>query len=166
MEQERRISLAGLNMKIKADRIDRLESGGEMIIDYKTGRTSTNDWFGERPNEPQLPLYAVTSEHEITALAFATLRPGELALKGVSRDQGIARDIKPGEVDWYVQQGLWRNELTRLGENFRRGRAEVYPKDAYTRNSLACTYCNLGPLCRINELSQAGLDEIGGERDE
>lgn len=162
VEQERRVALAGLNMTIKADRIDRLDAGGEMIIDYKTGRTSTNDWFGERPNEPQLPLYAVTSEQQVTALAFATLRPGELALKGVSRDEGIAKGIKPGEVDWTVQQGWWRDELNRLGENFRRGRAEVDPKDAYTQNSRACTYCDLGPLCRINELAGSELDEIGG----
>jgi ATP-dependent helicase/nuclease subunit B len=162
LEQERQVTLAGLNMKVKADRIDRLESAGEMIIDYKTGRTSTNDWFGERPNEPQLPLYAVTSEQEVTALAFATLRPGEMALKGVSRDEGIAKGIKPGEVDWYVQQGLWRDELNRLGENFRHGHAEVDPKDAYTHNSQACTYCDLGPLCRINELSGSALDTIGG----
>ena len=162
LEQERRVTLAGLQMTVKADRIDRLESGGEMIVDYKTGRPSTNDWFGERPNEPQLPLYAVTSEQEVTALAFATLRPGELALKGVSRDAGIAKGIRPGEVDWYVQLGLWRDELNRLGGDFRHGHAEVDPKGAYTRNSQACTYCDLGPLCRINELSGSALDTIGG----
>ena len=162
LEQARQVELAGLQLTVKADRIDRLETGGEMIIDYKTGRPSTNDWFGERPNEPQLPLYAITSEDEVTALAFATLRPGELALKGVSRDPDIAKGIQPGEVDWYAQQTLWREELTRLGEAFRRGRAEVDPKDAYTQNSLACSYCDLGPLCRINELSSAGLDELGG----
>jgi ATP-dependent helicase/nuclease subunit B len=163
IEQERRISFAGLEMAVKADRIDRLDSGGEMIIDYKTGRTSVNDWFGERLNEPQLPLYAVTSDQQVTAIAFATLRPGDVALKGVSRDNDIAKGIKPGEVDWYAQQGLWRDELTRLGENFRRGHAEVDPKDAYTQNSKACAYCDLGPLCRINELTGSGLDVEGGE---
>ncbi len=167
VEQARQVVVAGLNMSIKADRIDRLTTGGELIIDYKTGRSSPNDWFGERPNEPQLPLYAVTSERQVTALAFATLRPGELALKGVSRDTGVAKDIKPGAVDWSVQQGLWRDELNRLGDNFRRGRAEVDPKDAYTHNSRACSYCDLGPLCRINELAASELDEIGmGDEDE
>jgi len=163
VEQQRQVTLAGLEMKVKADRIDQLESGGQMIIDYKTGKTSVNDWFGARPNEPQLPLYAVTSDQEVTALAFATLRTGEVALKGVSRDKDIARGIKPGEVDWYVQQGLWLDELNRLGENFRQGQAEVDPKDAFSHSSKACMFCELGPLCRINELNIAGLDEEGGD---
>lgn len=166
VEQEREISLAGLQMKVKADRIDQLESGGEMIIDYKTGKTSVNDWFGERPNEPQLPLYAISSDQEVTALAFATLRTGDVALKGVSRDKAIAKGIKPGEVDWHVQQGLWRDELNRLGENFRHGNAEVDPKDVFSHSSKACMYCDLGPLCRINELSGDSLNELGGDGDE
>jgi len=166
LEQQRQVTLAGLAMTVKADRIDRLESGGEMIIDYKTGKASVNDWFGERPNEPQLPLYAATSDQEVTALAFATLRTGDAALKGVSRDKGIAKGIKPGEVDWYVQQGLWRDELNRLGENFRQGQAEVDPKDAFSHSSKACMYCDLGPLCRINELAVSSLDELGGDGDE
>ncbi len=159
VEKAREVSLAGLEMKIKADRIDRLESGGEMIIDYKTGKASVSDWFGERPNEPQLPMYAMTADQEVTALAFATLRTGELALKGVSRDKDVAKDIKPGEVDWYAQQKLWRDELNCLGENFRHGHAEVNPKDAFRHNSKACMYCDLGPLCRINELSGLAVEE-------
>ncbi len=166
LEQQRQVSLAGLEMTVKADRIDRLESGGEMIIDYKTGKASINDWFGERPNEPQLPLYAVTSDQEVTALAFATLRTGDVALKGVSRDKDIAKGIKPGEVDWFVQQGLWSDELNRLGENFRQGQAEVDPKDAFSHSSKACMYCDLGPLCRINELAVSSLDELGADGDE
>ncbi len=166
VEQQRQVTLAGLEMKVKADRIDQLESGGQMIIDYKTGKTSVNDWFGTRPNEPQLPLYAATSDQEVTALAFATLRTGDVALKGVSRDKNIAKGIKPGEVDWYVQQGLWLDELNRLGENFRQGQAEVDPKDAFSHSSKACMFCDLGPLCRINELNIASLDEEGVDGDE
>src|SRR5207248_10431101 len=65
-----------LHLKVRMDRIDRGESG-LTIIDYKTGKTRTADWDGDRPDAPQLPLYAViASEAEpVAEIAFARIRP-------------------------------------------------------------------------------------------
>src|SRR5688572_3695233 len=62
VEQERELEVAGLVFKGRIDRMDKLADGTHAVIDYKTGRTVTpKDWKGPRPDDPQLPLYAVTA---------------------------------------------------------------------------------------------------------
>ncbi len=58
-ETQLSIDLSGLKLQLKIDRIDRLNDGSIMLIDYKTGLTHLKSWFGDRPQQPQLPLYAV-----------------------------------------------------------------------------------------------------------
>ncbi len=159
LEAEQLFAIGGIEVKMKADRIDRLASGGEMIIDYKTGKTSVNDWFGERLNEPQLPLYALAQGHAAEAITFAALRPERCAFQGVSKDENVAKGISQSKIDWGVQQGIWRDALTNLAQEFRQGRAVVEPKEG----AKTCTYCDLGPLCRINELNGLGLAEVESE---
>ncbi len=159
LEAEQLFAIGGIEVKMKVDRIDRLASGGEMIIDYKTGKTSVNDWFGERPNEPQLPLYALAQGHAAEAITFASLRPERCAFQGVSKDEAVAKGISQSKIDWGVQQGIWRDALTTLAKEFRQGRAVVDPKEG----NKSCQFCDLGPLCRINELKGAALDEVESE---
>jgi probable DNA repair protein len=159
LEAEQLFAIGGVEVRMKADRIDRLESGGEMIIDYKTGKTSVNDWFGERPNEPQLPLYALAQGGSVAAITFASLRPERCTFQGVSRDEGVAKGISQSKIDWGVQQGVWRDALTNLAKEFRQGRAVVDPKEG----NKTCQFCDLGPLCRINELKGEAPDEVEGE---
>ena len=47
--------ISGIEISFKLDRLDRLDDGRKVIIDYKTGKASVNDWFNSRPDEPQLP---------------------------------------------------------------------------------------------------------------
>ncbi len=156
-EEKRRVEIGGLNVDIKADRIDRIDNdGGEMIIDYKTGIRKAKAWFGPRPDEPQLPLYAVTHKRPVIALAFATLRPDGCSLEGVSTSVEVAKGIVDiGEkkesqaMDWNEQMEQWHETLTSLANDFRNGRAEVDPKNRTT----SCTYCGLSGLCRIDEIS-------------
>ena len=61
-EARRRVTVGGIDLSIRADRMDRLENGDSVVLDYKTGECSASDWFGSRPNDPQLPIYAVTAE--------------------------------------------------------------------------------------------------------
>src|SRR5437879_4119069 len=79
-EEKRPIVFSGVTFDARIDRMDRLESGGHAIVDYKTGggNLTAKRWQGERPDEPQLPLYAVSAKEEITAVAFARFRPGDM----------------------------------------------------------------------------------------
>lgn len=136
-EEPRTVEMGGVRVRLQVDRVDRLESGGVAIIDYKTGAHGPKEWEGERPDQPQLPLYAVTDARRIAAVLFAQVAAGELKFKGVTEDAAPLMEKLEG----------WRAALTRLGEEFARGEAAVTPK----RPAKSCRYCALDALCRITD---------------
>ena len=160
-EQRYRLKAGGIEVNLFIDRIDALDDGRLVLIDYKTGNVSPAQWFGERPDEPQLPLYSMAVEGEIAAVGFAQIRAGEIRFKGVSAEEGLLPDVRSWEKlgqtkhedSWQQVLANWRAGIERLGESFRRGEAEVDPK----RYPGSCEYCDLTALCRINE--QSLLDE-------
>jgi probable DNA repair protein len=160
-ERSEATHVAGLPVTLRPDRIDRLADGGIFLVDYKTGHCEPRDWFGERPDEPQLPVYALAMDESgdarVVGLAFGALRPGELGYRGL----GAADDLAPGvdsieksklqgvreAADWEAHKKLWRARLTRLAEAYLEGDARVDPKSPGS----TCRYCRLQPLCRVNE---------------
>ena len=165
-EQERIFKIEGLRIQTRLDRVDKLPDGSLVIIDYKTGKVKIASWMDERPDEPQLPLYAIIEEGHISAVVFGQIRRGEMKFVGLAEDPGGDKDKenKSGipEVktlskssiskDFESWQGLfdfWDQNLTKLAKNFRDGDARV---DPYKSNT--CDYCDLGSFCRINELAQ------------
>ncbi len=151
-EAQQTVEIGGLRLHVKLDRVDALESGGRMILDYKTGQASPSEWDGERPAAPQLPLYAVTTD-DVRAIAFARLRAGEVGL--LARGEGL-EPARGDERDWPRVMVDWRRVLEGLAADFRAGRAAVDP-----RKPGVCTHCPLGMLCRIHE--QAGMAFALGE---
>ncbi len=123
---------AGLRFEARADRIDRMADGSTVIVDYKTGLVSKKSWEGERPEEPQLPIYAVTADPTPAAVAFAQVRRGDC--------QWVAA---PAQVD------EWGAVIEKLAQELRDGRAAVDPKDG----GKPCEYCHLQTLCRIAEVT-------------
>jgi ATP-dependent helicase/nuclease subunit B len=150
IEAERLIAIGGLRVNVRADRVDALPDGREIILDYKTGQLKSNAWEGERPDEPQLPLYCVTNERTIAGAAFAVIRVGELRFRGLTSSDVNLPSLKKMSIDPalpFDRQLLeWRRELEHLAENFRAGKAEVDPKKG------ACENCGLRALCRIREI--------------
>src|SRR5205814_9816260 len=76
IEEKRTLSVAGLEFSSRIDRMDRLleGEGGHVLIDYKTGyRVTPKDWAPPRPDDPQLPLYAVAAPEALSAVAFSKL---------------------------------------------------------------------------------------------
>ncbi len=147
-EQPREVEVGGLKLAIKADRLDRYADGTHAILDYKTSdKQGVNDWEGDRPNAPQLMLYAVKSEHEISSLEFAVLVPGSTYLDGYQGQE--------------LQQHLphWTEVVEHLGASFFRGDAAVDPKYGVK----SCEFCQLHSLCRIAEVRalDAPEDEAG-----
>jgi probable DNA repair protein len=148
-EQERLVTIGGLQVRTRADRIDQLTSGREIILDYKTGLVKTAGWDGDRPDEPQLPLYCATSERPIAGAAFVLIRAGELGFKGITEAGVALPDLRKMSVDRDISFdeliAQWKRVLERLAANFLAGQAHVDPKHD------ACDFCGLRALCRIRE---------------
>lgn len=133
-ERVLRCDFAGLRFQIKPDRIDRVEAGGTVIIDYKSGSISPKKWDGARPDEPQLPIYAVAADPTPSEVAFAQVRRGEC--------KWIAAPVPMED---------WRRVIEALAQELRDGLASVTPKD----DGEPCEYCHLHTLCRVAEVSNA-----------
>lgn len=157
-EKDQTASYGGLTIRIVPDRVDELEGGARVVIDYKTGTPKLDQWFGDRPDEPQLPIYAL-AQNNVAAVAFAQLRKDDARFLGIAAEAGLAPDVEPvtdiNEAaalgSWKALLAEWRRVIDALGEAFRTGDARVAPKDG----TKTCEYCDVGPLCRIRELEEA-----------
>ncbi len=157
LEQKHTVSLEGLQVNLRTDRIDVLADGRLVILDYKTGKVNIKDWEGERPDNPQLPLYAVSRESDpsttlragVAAIAFACLKQGEYRFAGLAADDGLLPGVTtdPATPFWGDKLQEWKTVLKRLAREFLDGRAAVDPK-----NSQTCRYCDLHTFCRIYEV--------------
>ncbi|TAK78788.1 MAG: hypothetical protein EPO11_00895, partial [Gammaproteobacteria bacterium] len=154
-EKAAQITLNQLSLSIRIDRIDELPDGKKLIIDYKTGKNNEiSSWLGERPEEPQLPLYSLLDPHNTVGITFAQIAPGEHGFKGISRYSldiagiKLVSEIKKiTALSWEEQLTQWKTILTQLSNDFCQGIAKVDPKDMVK----TCLWCTLKPLCRINE---------------
>src|SRR5882724_835689 len=158
-EEKRKLAVAGLELNGRIDRMDKLESGGHALIDYKTGRPTPNEWLGERPDDPQLPLYALSAREDIAAVAFAKLKTGEMRYMGFSKGRNVIPEVRQAK-DWDGLVEGWKKELEALGSGFASGDARVDPKKLLQ----TCRYCDLQTLCRVYERVNALTDE--GEESE
>lgn len=159
-EQKHTVELAGLRIGCTVDRIDEIE-GQLLVIDYKTSKNlRTGSWFGQRPESPQLPLYAVAAVPDASAIAFFQVLSTTARLLGVGRelDKGISPpsglDESHGEDPaalWGQQQREWTRQLSSLASDLAAGVAAVNPRAEDT-----CRNCHLQPACRVHWLPTDG----------
>lgn len=148
-EQQHQIELGGLQLSVKIDRVDQLEDGRKVVIDYKSGAVSRSEWSGERPTAPQLPLYALLLE-QVAAVLYGQVRADEVGYQGEQMDAAVMEGAVKGKrvvvnEAWAQQLQLWRSALTSLAEEFRQGVVDVAP----LYGPASCQYCGLQPLCRV-----------------
>jgi len=154
-EKKRVVNVEGLEIKIRIDRIDRLENQSEILIDYKTGEVSINDWFGERPKDPQLPLYCVTEEKKPSGIVFGVIRPNAIKYQGLVEEADLLPGVKTPEraeamgcaASFAEQCDAWKDSIALLAREFMQGVARVEPIEGEN----TCRTCSLKPLCRVNQ---------------
>ena len=151
LEKTEQLTVSNLEVTVKADRIDRVEGGHTVIVDYKTGQKNRKAWEGDRPDDPQLPLYAVKHKDSVDGILFGVVKKGDSSLKGEVDDAvDIMQNSKSKTIakiaDWPTHVEKWEAVLTTLATDFSLGVAKVDPK-----NASSCDYCELTPFCRRKE---------------
>ena len=167
-EANRAVTIAGLTINLRLDRVDRLHDDSHLVIDYKTGSVDPRSWDLPRPDDVQLPLYKLFGVEPLQpslfdtvgggpargGLVFARVRTGDTCFAGrvANPQSNIDPDLKGNNA--LVKRKLtaqdeseWKTYLEHLTANFIHGRAEVDPRD-YPRT---CEYCGLQSICRIQE---------------
>jgi RecB family exonuclease len=153
----RDVRIGPLRLNVRVDRVD-IGQDGDIIIDYKTGVAKPGDWLSERPDAPQLPLYAVLSDAvQLEAIAFAQVRAGkDMGLQGFATNEASGiRMPKQRPASLEEQMDKWRQVLTSLAEDFSNGDARVRPKSF----PLTCAHCAQRLLCRVDAASFEAADE-------
>jgi ATP-dependent helicase/nuclease subunit B len=138
-------SIGGQTLRLRIDRIDRLDDGQFILIDYKSGATQPSGWLDEAVTEPQLPLYVCAMDNANQnndsidkppmAIAFARLKAGDLAYEGIGPEEGAALDIQGVKNlaakrnhdidDWASLAEHWQQRLTLAINEIAAGNAAV-----------------------------------------
>jgi ATP-dependent helicase/nuclease subunit B len=150
---------AGLDFKVRIDRMDRLSDGARVLIDYKTGM-ATADWRGDRPDNPQLPIYALLHPQALAAVAYGRVNAGECGFiaeaerPDIFKPRGQKSPLE-GRSSLAALIEVWSLRIEKLAADFAAGRAAVAP------TLHACASCRLHGLCRV----PAALEDAGDPHD-
>ena len=142
------VHVGPLRLRVRIDRVDLVE-GGELLIDYKTGDAKPNAWLTERPDEPQLPLYATLRDpKQLKGIAFGIVRTGEgMDMTGYSTSPHLLpHPSKMPTPSLEAQVEDWKRVLVSLATDFHSGNATVDPK----KYPMTCKHCAQRILCRLN----------------
>ena len=122
-EQKKQLSLGELSISLIMDRLDTVEDE-TLVIDYKTGSVKSDVWLGDRPEDPQLPLYILASNPQPQGCAFASLKGNEQKFIGISNNHMI-KGIKVAD-NWDLQLQDWQQSIDNLAQEFIQGKALLH----------------------------------------
>ena len=156
----------GLQLEVKADRIDRLESGDAVIIDYKSSPVSSiASWVSPKSIRlPQLPAYALaTNRVGAIGIAAPKLKEPELLIAGVA--VGISAVDKKahnamekaGFQDTAALLEHWNSLLSNLVDDYLNGSLTL------PENNSVCRNCDFHSICRIKLAEDEWDTELEGD---
>jgi RecB family exonuclease len=160
-EAKTALTFGGVAVQARLDRMDRLASGGHAVIDYKTGDAKVAAWLDERPDEPQLPMYAMGAAVRVDAVVFARVKPGAFRFNGLARAEHLIPQVSTVEKtratkeryrNWDDLTARWQVALEKIGTAYARGDANVDPRDG----PKTCELCDQQTFCRVSERLPAG----------
>lgn len=168
-EERHSLDIEDLPVRVVIDRVDELDDGRLVVIDYKSGRNvSADSWAEPRIGEPQLPIYAALAfpDRAVAAVALARVTRDEPAFLGVAASDGLLPEVKALDAqrkryaedefpDWETLRRLWAERISEIAREVRDGVAAVVFAD-----DKSIEYCDVRPLLRVAE-RKAQFDEAG-----
>lgn len=144
LEQDYELQLAGMNFKVRIDRLDQVEDK-KWVIDYKSTLPASKPWNEERPKESQLLLYALLDD-QINTLLLLQLKSGKISCMGISEEKYNINGISPikKEETWDGCITSWQMKLNELATEFQEGVCIPNPAQASI-----CQQCDYQNLCRF-----------------
>lgn len=147
LEQSHTLRLGDLTFKVRIDRLDQVDHK-KWVIDYKSSLPGTKPWHEDRPQEPQLLLYALLDDN-INTLLFLQLKSGSTLCSGLSELPSLIQGISSikKETQWDDYKTLWHDQLNQLATEFHQGHCPPDPV-----HLSICQSCDFQSLCRFQAI--------------
>jgi ATP-dependent helicase/nuclease subunit B len=144
LEQSLELNIDGWPFKLRYDRMDELDTGQYVLIDYKTSIPSPLPWHKERPIHPQILMYALANStiQGLMYLAFGK----DFRINGISAQELQIDGVKQTKHNWTSLQQHWLAELRELITEIRQGHCQPTPQASM------CKTCDYQSLCRVKQL--------------
>ncbi|NBQ85509.1 MAG: hypothetical protein EBU03_05250, partial [Methylophilaceae bacterium] len=156
------IPIENILITLAVDRVDKLEDGRLLVMDYKTGnRIDFKNWAQANITEPQLPIYAafLMGDAEVAAVCFAKVVADKAGFAGIAASEDVIKgplvlnDSKGRKLfdeakfpDWPAVIAHWKTSIIATAQSIKAGDAAVrFEKE----KQLA--YCEVLPLLRLAE---------------
>ncbi|MFK7731910.1 MAG: PD-(D/E)XK nuclease family protein [Pseudomonadales bacterium] len=151
--------IVGRPAQLRIDRVDLLEDGSLLLIEYKSGAVSEKDTMQEPLLAPQLALYLLryrsASGQQASGGAVCKMDDQVSTWMGAGSakylEMPLQRRLLKHEQDeqsrddlWLEQTQLWQREIGRLENSFIAGEAGIEP----AKGSQTCRQCDYASICR------------------
>jgi len=111
-------TIEGVRLGLRFDRIDRLESGELLILDYKTGARKIFLARDGTPKELQLVVYACALKGAIGGLALVNVDSRHISI------EGAGRTLTP-DLNWDETLEQWKAQVAVVAKRFQLGDVRV-----------------------------------------
>jgi probable DNA repair protein len=162
VERKQTIPIENILITLAVDRVDLLEDGRLLVMDYKTGSSiDFKNWAKANITEPQLPIYAafLMGDAEVAAVCFAKVLTDKAGFAGIAASNDLIKgplvlDETKGRnlfnetnfPNWPSVIAHWKASIIATALSIKAGDAAVK-----FENEKQLAYCEVLPLLRLAE---------------